>query len=161
MSTRSMTPVEIAALLEHAVVGHLGLINNGQPYIIPLHFLYMNSKIYLHSKKNCLKIDILCRNDNVCFEVEELLGIRTAVTPCKYTSNYRSIIASGTARFVDHSEKKLTIMNEFAKKYSKGTSFDNIPLSAIGKIEVIEITVCVITGKVSETECNIIDNSVL
>ena len=60
----------LESLLEKAMVCRIGLSDNNVPYIVPVCFGYADECIYVHSSSRGKKIDIIRRNDQVCFEID-------------------------------------------------------------------------------------------
>lgn len=72
--THLLTKEQIDDLFKRAEVGRLGTFSsNGFPYVIPMHFVYVDNKIYMHGLPKGKKIDNIKFNSNVCFEVDEML----------------------------------------------------------------------------------------
>ena len=117
------------------------------PYVVPVHFVHADGRIYVHSARAGRKIDMLRRNPRVCVEIDEYLGLKTAEKPCKYSNRFRSLIAFGTARIVQSVEEKRRALQLLMEKYA-GRSFD-FDGQAIGTVEIIEIPLEEITGKQS------------
>jgi nitroimidazol reductase NimA-like FMN-containing flavoprotein (pyridoxamine 5'-phosphate oxidase superfamily) len=65
---------EIDYLLTQQVTGRLGCVTDGKAYIVPINYFYKNSTIYAHSAAG-KKIDMMRRNPNVCFQVDEISSI--------------------------------------------------------------------------------------
>lgn len=59
-----------------AQVGHITTHSeNGYPYVVPVHFIIHNDKIYIHGLIKGQKISNLTSNNKVCFEVDEMEAI--------------------------------------------------------------------------------------
>ena len=98
-------PEKLKDIIKKATVCHLGLADCGEPYVVPVNFGYENDCLYFHSAASGHKVDLLKKNNRVCFEIDGDYSIET--TPknaCKV--KYRSIIGGGMAHFLsDHEEK--------------------------------------------------------
>ena len=56
--THLLTQEEVEKLFIRAEVGHIGSFGkDGYPYIVPMHFVWHNQKIYLHGLPKGEKID--------------------------------------------------------------------------------------------------------
>ncbi len=60
----------IEDVLSRALVCRLALCENDRPYIVPLCFGYEDNALYFHCAQQGKKLDILRKNNNVCFEVD-------------------------------------------------------------------------------------------
>ncbi len=90
---------------------HLAMIDDGYPYVIPLSYCYEledhTLTLYFHCAKEGRKIDILHKNNSVCFEMcLEGEPIFANETPCNSGYYYSSIIGFGNVDFVDGVEEK-------------------------------------------------------
>ena len=140
----------MVALLESQSVGRLAMDNNGQPYIVPLHYLYETGKIYFHSKKDGLKISCLIANPQVCFEVDEVISISSGTIACNFRTNYRSVLAFGTARILEDLAEKAAVTDRLVEKDARGNSFKTPSEKALENVAIVEISVTGMTGKARE-----------
>jgi nitroimidazol reductase NimA-like FMN-containing flavoprotein (pyridoxamine 5'-phosphate oxidase superfamily) len=142
-------------LLRSAPVCRIGLApgaggtdGDGYPYIVPVHFVYSEGRILIHSSRQGRKIDMLTRNPRVCVEIDEYLGLIPAEKACGYGSRYRSLIAFGRAKVVEAEEEKRRALQLLMEKYA-GRSFD-FPPRAVMSVGIIEIQLEEVTGKQAE-----------
>src|SRR5271157_1176991 len=94
----------IDATIRQCLVCRLGLADGVEPYIVPLCFGYDGEALYFHSASDGRKIDILRKNNRVCFEFDIPEGMREAEQGCRWGIKYRSVIGFGTAEIVDDHE---------------------------------------------------------
>ena len=66
-----MSHDEILELLQKAGYGHLGCINEGNPYVIPMNYYIKDAAIYLFTTEG-MKSHDLDKNPAVCLQVEEI-----------------------------------------------------------------------------------------
>ena len=144
---KAMSQEEAKKFITSAYVGRLGSSSNDDPYIVPLHYVYLNERIYFHCSKKGRKVDYITKNPRVCFEVDEMLGIKKAEKPCDHGTRYKSVIAFGKVRFVDKSREKLEILEKLMEKYAKGSTYSPLNEEMAKRANVVEITVDKITGK--------------
>ena len=92
----------IHAILDNALVGHVGFIADGRPMVIPMAYARTGHVLYLHgaSKTRIARLDSV----PVCLEVTELTGIVAARSGFNHSVNYRCAIVHGTARIVTDDE---------------------------------------------------------
>lgn len=76
---------EIERMLSQEFVGRLGCSAGGRPYVVPVAYAYHGGCVYSHTTEG-LKIRIMRRNPNVCFEVDRVQD----------EVNWRSVVARGT-----------------------------------------------------------------
>ena len=88
---------QIDAIIKKANCCRIGLVDGIYPYIIPVNFAVNNNHLYFHSAKEGKKIDILRKNNSVCFEIDiegEIVGGQKA---CSWGMKYESVIGFGQA----------------------------------------------------------------
>jgi len=93
--------VEIMAIIARAPVCHLGMCDNGMPYVVPMSFGMLGDKLYLHCATEGRKLDVIRANPEVCVEFTVDQEIAPAALSCHITTRYRSVIGFGTAHIVD------------------------------------------------------------
>jgi nitroimidazol reductase NimA-like FMN-containing flavoprotein (pyridoxamine 5'-phosphate oxidase superfamily) len=101
-SDREITVQEARAILDCAKYGVLSTIGrDGQPYGVPLSYVYKNNGIYFHCALSGLKLDNIEYNARVSFCV---VG-DTKVLPDKFATEYESAVAFGVASEVNGTER--------------------------------------------------------
>ncbi len=113
-------------VLRANIVGRIGCSDGGKIYVVPVQYVYDNKCIYAHSVEG-LKIHIMRRNPDVCFEVDDIINLNnwnSAIAWGKYDElttehdRYEAI-----KLFVDHnirlkiSDKQVTAANFTAVYY--------------------------------------------
>ncbi len=135
-------------LLERAVVGRVAMSKADDPYVVPVHFVYFQEKIFFHCAREGRKIEYLATNDRVCFEVDEFLGVRRGDTPCASTAAYRSVIVFGRVEFVKAVNEKMEALRRLVKKY-EGAASRAIDKDTFDRTLLVAVTVDQMTGKQS------------
>ena len=79
-----LTSEQIENVLNMNVLGRIGCNDGKKTYVVPVNYAYDGNFIIAHSVMG-LKIKIMRKNPNVCFEVDEM----------KSFTNWRSVIAWG------------------------------------------------------------------
>lgn len=145
---KKMSVDEAKTLLGEAEVGRLAMSLNDEPYVVPVTFVYFNEKIFFHCAREGKKIDYVSANAKVCFEVDEFLDVKTGDNPCNYTLMYRSVIAYGTAVFVEDVGEREEALTRLVKKYGGPVRvpFDKKMLE---RTLIVAINVDWLTGKKS------------
>ena len=146
---KEITDIEIIkSIMNEAKVCRIALSESNMPYIIPMNFGFIDNYLYIHSAKEGKKIDILQKNNNVCFEVDIKNELVTADNPCNWSMKYYSVIGFGKALFIEDIEEKRKVLNIIMEKYSGKSDFQ-FPDIALNNLAVIKIEISEITGKKS------------
>ena len=134
-------------IIRRASVCRLGLSENGQPYIVPLCFGYKDNILYFHTGHEGKKIDILRKNNNICFEIDIDYELIKAKEACSWSVKYKSVIGFGKALLIEDFESKRKAFDIIMRNYFDG-SFE-YPVEAIKNTVIIRVEVESMTGKKS------------
>lgn len=66
-----LTAEQSYALLRGGRVLHLGVVESGEPYVVPVNYVFDGEYVYLHSLPG-RKVDAMRCDPRVCIEVEEV-----------------------------------------------------------------------------------------
>ena len=138
---------EIESVIRKSLVCRLGLTDNGTPYIVPLCFGYKDNRLYFHSAKEGRKIEMLKRNNGVCFEFDDNLEVQAGKAACDWGMNFRSVIGYGRASFVENPEEKRMALDVIMAQYADG-AFEYSEKD-LGRVLVIKVEIESMTGKKS------------
>jgi len=136
----------IESVMKRATICRIGLSENDVPYVVPLNFGYKDNCLYFHSAKEGKKIDMMRKNNTVCFEVDVDNELVRAENPCKWSMKYYSVIGFGKAFFLKDSKEKRQALNIIMEHYTDESSFE-YPETALDSVAVIKVEIDSITGK--------------
>jgi uncharacterized protein len=136
---------EIDAIIRGSQAGRLGLTNGIEPYIVPLCFGYDGDHLYFHCAQEGRKMDILRKNNRVCFEFDHIDGFVENEQACQWGLRYRSVIGFGTATILEDPEEKRQALTLVMKQYSP--SAYTFPEKVVSLTAVIKIRIESISGK--------------
>lgn len=134
---------EIRGVLDNCKILHLGLSDDGQPYVVPLNFGYVLEDgalvFYLHGATEGYKYDVIRKNPRVSFAMEcDTLPFEGKVA-CQYGMSYRSVMGMGKAEIVTDTDEKQFGMSVLMKSQTGEDFTFNEKLVSI--VNVIKITV--------------------
>lgn len=140
---------DLEEILRKAFVCHLGLVDGDQPYVVPVNFAYEDGHIYLHGAAEGRKLDLIRKNNKVCFEMELFSSeiIKNDGQPCNWGTAFQSVIGTGTAKIVEDQEEKIKDLNIIVKRFSNGEGGFTFPESELVNTAVIDITITEMSGK--------------
>ncbi len=139
---------EIEDILNNATVIRLAMCDGDMPYVVPVAFGYKDDEIYFHSSRKGMKMDILRKNSNVCFEVETGVELTKGEKACNYDFRYKSVIGFGTAHIVENEEEKLKGLDTIMEHYSE-PPFEYKP-EMVKAVGIIRIDIEDMKGKKSD-----------
>ena len=143
---REVTDInEIESIIHESSVCRLGLVDGDKPYVVPLCFGYFDNTLFFHSAKKGYKLDLIKKNNRVCFEFDTFLEIKKAAKPCSWGMLFRSVIGFGKAALVDDTDSKRRAFDIIMKNYSDGSyAFSEADLK---NTVVIKVKIESMTGK--------------
>ena len=148
MKKHQLTEERITEILKEAPVGNLATINeNRYPYVVPVHFIYHDDKIYIHGLPKGQKISNISANEKVCFEVYFMKGLILDEAPCDVNTEYESVVIMGKAAIVKDNDLKETALNKIVEKYTPHLSGIKFPEHTMRGTSVIEVIIEECTGK--------------
>ncbi|WP_214084325.1 PAS domain S-box protein [Methanoculleus sp.] len=136
------------AVLEEAFVCRIGLVDGDVPYVVPMNFVYSAGCLYLHSAGEGRKIEILGRNNRVCFEAETGVALVRGERTCDFSARYISVIGTGAVSFVTDLAEKSRVLDLFMGKYA-GPGAWSYPEAALRAVTAIRVDIETLTGKAS------------
>jgi len=88
----------IDAILDEGLVAHVGVVDGGLPFVIPMSYGRMGDDLVLHGASNSRLLRLLASGARVCVTVTLLDGLVVARSAFHSSMNYRSVVLLGTAR---------------------------------------------------------------
>ena len=143
---REITDVnEIEAIVKKAIRCCIGLVDNYEPYIVPVCFGYERNALYFHGALEGRRINLIKKNNKACFEIDTDMEVVKGGKPCQWTMKYRSVIGAGKAYILESDEEKAHGLKLIMKQYTGGDfSFTKPELNSV---LVVRIDIENITGK--------------
>ena len=99
----------IDAILDEALICHLGFAVDGQPYVIPTLHARVGDVLYVHGSAASRALRHLDSGAPVCVTVTLFDGLVLAKSVFNHSVNYRSVVVFGTARTVPADEKRTAL----------------------------------------------------
>jgi nitroimidazol reductase NimA-like FMN-containing flavoprotein (pyridoxamine 5'-phosphate oxidase superfamily) len=100
----------IDAILDEALICHVGFVADGQPFVIPTIHARDGDTLYLHGSPGSRMLRTLETGIDVCVTATLLDGLVLARSVYNHSMNYRSVVVLGRAREVTDTEAKLRAM---------------------------------------------------
>ncbi len=146
---RKPLPAERALeILAKAQIGRLGTAADGQPYVVPLTYVWYRERIYYHGNPRGRKMREIAANPKVCFQADDEAVILPRERACDFTAHYYSVQVFGTARVVTEPAVRLAALQALVAKYDPEGRTP--PLASLemapDKVAVVEITPAQISG---------------
>ena len=107
-------------VLNRAPLLFMAMVDNGDPYVVPLSFGYDGLDLYFHGAPDGRKVGILRDDAGVCFTAvvdEELV---TADAACNYGVKGRSVVGTGTVEFITDPAAKRKAFDIIMRHHATG-----------------------------------------
>ncbi len=110
----------IAAVLDAGVVAHLGFVDDGQPYVIPVLHARVGDSVYVHGSPASRAMRVLGEGAPACLTVTHIDGIVLARSAFHHSVNYRSAVVLGRASLVTEPAEKVRALEAFMERVTPG-----------------------------------------
>lgn len=120
-------PNEASDFLARGVVAHVGFVQNGQPYVIPMTYNYNPAtpdKLYLHGSHASRILKHLVSGAPICVTVTALQGLVYSKTAAGHSINYETVICFGKARPIKDLAEKTASFQNMIGRYHAGRTVD-------------------------------------
>lgn len=134
--TRMLSDAEARALIAGGKMGRLGCVANGEPYVVPINYVFEDGSIYSHSLPG-RKIEALRAHPRACLQVDEI----------ENDFHWRSAIAFGNFEEIDRPRDRRDILSKLLVRFPLLTPVESMvvqdaapPDSVVFRIIVDRIT---------------------
>ncbi|MBZ5625462.1 MAG: pyridoxamine 5'-phosphate oxidase family protein [Acidobacteriia bacterium] len=112
-----------APILAEGHVAHVGFVDDGQPFVIPLGYQFNPAepdRLYLHGSPASRALQHLASGAPVCITVTLLDGLVYSRTALYHSMNYRSVVCFGRGRQVTDPEVQQRVYKGMVSRYFPG-----------------------------------------
>ena len=141
-------PDEAAAILAAGMVAHVGFIDGGLPYVIPLSYHYdpqQPGALYLHGSVRSRALRLLAAGVPVCVTVTLADGLVYSRKAMNHSMNYRSVALFGTAAAVDDEDEKFALFDQMVQRYFPGRRLEQDyqppPSADLGATALVQVNI--------------------
>lgn len=132
---------EILAILDKCKIVHIGLSDEGMPYVVPMNYGYEMKNgsltLYLHGATQGYKLDVMKKNPNVFFEMECDVNAFDGNLPCQYGTSYTSLMGRGMAEILEDPQEKQDALTILMKSQTgKDFEFNERMVSVVSVIRI-------------------------
>ena len=110
----------IDAILDEALVCHVGFVHDDQPFVIPTLHARVGDEVSIHLSTASRLVRTLSGGVPCCLTVTLLDGLVLARAAFLHSANYRSVVVLGRARVVGSDEQKLRAVEAFSEQLVPG-----------------------------------------
>jgi nitroimidazol reductase NimA-like FMN-containing flavoprotein (pyridoxamine 5'-phosphate oxidase superfamily) len=110
----------IDAILDEALVCHLGFAVDGQPYVIPTLHARVGDLLYVHGSAASRMLRHAASDVRICVTVTLLDGLVLARSVFNHSIDYRSVVVLGTPTLVEDVVEKRKALHAFTEHIAPG-----------------------------------------
>jgi nitroimidazol reductase NimA-like FMN-containing flavoprotein (pyridoxamine 5'-phosphate oxidase superfamily) len=110
----------IYAILDEALICHVGFVVDEQPYVIPTIHARVEDRLYIHGAAATRMLRVMRGGAPVCVTVTLLDGLVMARSAFHHSMNYRSVVVLGTAADVTDAGEKLNALQAIVEHIAPG-----------------------------------------
>ena len=107
-------------ILDEALIAHVGFVNDGQPFVIPMAYGRKDDFLYLHGSPVSRLLKTLQQGIDVCISVTILDGLVVARSLFHHSMNYRSVVLFGKAKLVEDENDKMSALKALTEQIIPG-----------------------------------------
>ena len=120
---------QVYAVLDAGVLGHIGYVIDGQPYVTPTSYWREDDRLYWHGSAASRMLRTVATSVPVCLTVTHLDGLVVARSGFHHSINYRSVMAFGEAAAIADPDEKLAALEVFVNRLYPGRWPDLRPVT--------------------------------
>ena len=110
----------VFAILDAALMCHIGYIIDGKPYVTPTLFWREGERLYWHGSSASRMLRTQAAGIPVCVTVSHIDALILARCAFRHSLNYRAVMAFGTAAIIDDPAEKEAGFNAFIERIYPG-----------------------------------------
>lgn len=119
----------IEAILDEALIAHLGVVEDGQPFVIPTLHARHGDVVYCHGSPASRTLRALAAGAPACLTVSLIDGLVLARSVMHHSANYRSVVLLGRDRVLSDPAEKLVALEAVVEHIAPGRWQDARPPS--------------------------------
>ncbi|QSH40094.1 pyridoxamine 5'-phosphate oxidase family protein [Lentisphaerota bacterium ZTH] len=140
---------ELDEILSTARICRIAMLDGNRPYILPFNYGYRNKCVYIHCALQGRKLDLLRKNNHVCFEIEDSVRVVKDKIACRCSTRYRSIVGYGDIEIItDDAEAKNEALKILMEQHDWGEPVE-FSEQQVKNVAILKLSITSMTGKKS------------
>lgn len=142
---------DIDALLDATSLCHVGIVADGQPFVIPTLYARIGDELVLHGSVASRLVRHVRTGAPICVTVTEVDGLVLARSAFETSMNYRSVVVLGSGREVTDPDERLAALRAISEAVLPGRWDDVRPPNELElrKTMIVAVAIEESSGKVS------------
>ncbi len=109
----------IYAIVDEALICHIGFVQDGQPYVIPTLHARRGDELLVHGAPTGRLIRHLAAGHEVCVAVTVVESLLPADAACNFSIAYRSAVLFGRGRAIEAEPERVEALAFFAERFAR------------------------------------------
>jgi len=145
------------AILDEALVAHVGIAVDGQPFVIPMAFGRDGDRLILHGSNASRLLRSLGDGQPVCVAVTLLDGVVLARSQFHTSMDYRSVVIVGVPRLLDGVDEKRRAMEALVEHVAPGRADEARPATDAELRQIVAVEIPIDTASVKARTDGVVD----
>lgn len=111
---------DVVKLLDRSSVCHVGLVTDGQPFVIPTLYARVGDELLLHGSVASRLVRHVRTGEPICVTVTEVDGLVLARSAFETSMNYRSVVVLGSGREVTDPDERFAALRAISEAVLPG-----------------------------------------
>jgi hypothetical protein len=153
---------DLYAVLDAGLVGHLAVVLDGAPVVLPTGYGRHEDTLYLHGSTGAATLRAALAGAPVCFTVTHLDGVVYARSVFHHSMNYRCAVVHGLARPVTDPDEQLLGLRSLTEQLAPGSwgaarrpDRKELAATAVLALDLAEASVKIRTGPPGDDEVDL------
>jgi len=147
----------VKEILSQSEICRIAFNDTETPYIVPFNYGYSDNCIYIHCAPEGKKIDLIRKNNSVCFEIENKAEIIRQKEACKWETLFRSVVGYAEVETITSYEEKIRGL-EIIMAHNGAEGKQEFGRQHVDKAVILKLKIKSITGKQSSNWDKIIES---
>jgi nitroimidazol reductase NimA-like FMN-containing flavoprotein (pyridoxamine 5'-phosphate oxidase superfamily) len=140
---------EIETIISGSDVCRIAFANGNVPYIVTMNFGYSGGRkpcLYFHCAPEGRKLEMMNRNNFVCFEMDADHVLYRGEKGCDWGMNFSSVVGYGKIYIVENIEERRSGLDCIMKQYG-GSGVWHYDEKILGRTTILRLEISEISGK--------------
>jgi nitroimidazol reductase NimA-like FMN-containing flavoprotein (pyridoxamine 5'-phosphate oxidase superfamily) len=144
-------------IVDHALIGHVGFVIDGEPFVIPTLIARQDDQILVHGATSSRLMRQIQSGVPLCVTVTHVDGLVLARSIFHHSLNYRSAVFFGAGKIIEDRDAKMEALRLFSERLIPGRWQDarqpndvELKATAIASVEIDLASAKIRTGPPGE-----------
>ena len=139
--TRTMNESETLELIATSRVGHLGCVVEGEPYVVPINYLFEHGPVYAQSMMDAVPINYVVYGHSLMGR--KIRALRTHPRTCVQVEKveddlrWRSAIVFGDFEEIHQEPERAQVMRKLFERYPLLTPVESVASKSLETSEIV------------------------